>query len=236
MIDAALWAYCMRKPLNRFITIHLASAGLTSDPQSYLTLFMKRTGDWLRYHTDDPPYYVYVFENPQDRGLHLHLLVHVPLGFWKRFCTNAGRWSKEIIVDLDGRSRSGVFQNEKLYSLDPREGGEVFDYLKDLRRVLRYMIKGVEPSGEDLIQKLSADLVHGDLAWDHPLGNQGIVHGKRCGYSEACSRQRRVIVASSPSLRFPKFRRMTQEQAALRLLEFAGLNFEVPPAIVFDSH
>ena len=65
IIAATDHAFCIGRPLNQFVTIHFNKAGITAT-HAFVTAFFKLTGDWLRAHAKEPPYYVWVLESEQD--------------------------------------------------------------------------------------------------------------------------------------------------------------------------
>jgi len=179
IIAAADHAFCIGRPLNQFVTIHFNKAGITAT-HAFVTAFFKLTGDWLRASTKEPPYYVWVLENEQNKGLHLHLLVHVPFGRKGQFKKLANRWLDRLgtnrqadALDIRPVRHSCRMQSAKsvstIWAYLGHWGGW---YQRDgLKGALGYMLKGLSA-----VNCVAIGIGH------QP---QGIVTGKRCGFSEA---------------------------------------------------
>lgn len=61
--------------LNRFTTFHLEKVGVT-DPVGAISRYLKQAGDWVRSHGGTFAY-VWVRENGDGKGDHVHIIMHV---------------------------------------------------------------------------------------------------------------------------------------------------------------
>jgi hypothetical protein len=171
LCDATYRAFCMNRPLNRDVTIHLETAGVKATAHQTLTAFLKHAGDWLRLRTGLSPAYIWVLENGfgddgTSVGLHVHICMHVPDAHWPDFRKMTRRWLR----------LSGGILNKKVVeaqTLLSWEHGDVDDFLKNgLIGWTEYLLKGLHPD----------DAASFGVAEPEP---QGEVRGKRCGRSES---------------------------------------------------
>jgi hypothetical protein len=173
VIDAACFAVCIGRPLNRHITIHLNRAKVSCS-HSFITRFLKHAGDWLRYRADIAPHYVWVLENPPGGGLNVHILIHVPTAHVADFNRAQRRWIK-----MSGAlNRPGVLRSSDIWYSDFSRGLQ--PYLCDgLWGILKYLLKGLAPESAERLGIAPQD--------------EGPVHGKRSGCSEALGPARRWV-------------------------------------------
>lgn len=176
---ATIYSFCIGKPFNRFITFHCEKAGIRSRVPSVIGQFLKHAGDWMRYRNGEPLYYVWVLENPPATnekprgGINCHILIHVPDDHWKDFFSARRAW----LVASGGTWKRGVIENTPIRFY--RHGVDIFDYLgAGLIGSLRYILKGAHPSACE--------------RFDIDYRPQGMIKGKRCGYSESLSPLRRA--------------------------------------------
>lgn len=122
------------------------------------TAFLKAYRDWLGGSTA----YLWVRENGDGKGSHVHILAHLPVGRrWHG--ARARRWIERIT----GKPyRAGVIRTRRIAGAVEPQGAL---YAANLGTVLAYALKGVEPDAAV------------ELAIEHEAG--GRVIGKRCGRS-----------------------------------------------------
>lgn len=159
LIDAAHRAMQIGRPLNRHITIHWETAGLSDrEAMKATTAFLKYLREWLRGETA----YIWVRENGEGKGSHVHILAHVPRGKvmsgarsqrWIKRCTGKP-YQRDVILT---RMVRGSDRPDSLL------------YAENFGTVFSYDLKGAEPS------------VTMALGREHKSG--GTIIGKRCGTS-----------------------------------------------------
>lgn len=165
---AAIAAFNAGYPLNLFITIQFYVAGLGPfEAQDARQRYLKHVGDWLRKVAHVPSCYVYVFENNPGGGLHVHILLHVPKTKLKQFHGRRQSWAKASGIP----NKSCVFRSEPVGgSNDPSSK----EYWRQLSWLVGYFSKGRAPGGPTDFGPKPRD--------------QGIVIGKRAGYSQFLGR------------------------------------------------
>lgn len=159
LIAAAGAARNIGRPFNRHITVHWESAGVTdSRAMAATTAFLKAYRDWLGGATA----YLWVRENGDGKGSHVHILAHLPAGRrWHG--ARARRWIERI----SGKPYvAGVIKTRRIAGASEPQGAL---YAANLQAVLAYALKGAEPSAAAA------------LAIEHEAG--GRIIGKRCGRS-----------------------------------------------------
>jgi hypothetical protein len=206
VIGAAVYAFCINRPLNRHVVIHWEKADLFNSPRESNSRLLKYAGDWMRYRTGEPLYYVWVLENPRRGdsrlgGMHAHILIHVTDQLWHDFRSELRGWLAECGASL----KPGVLHAETF----PSWSSYRFDVLRfvgeGLVGSLRYVLKGVNPAACD--------------RFGIEPRNQGMIIAKRCGYSESLSPCRRKwTVITFPDR--PKIHVAGSELRALHLIEY----------------
>jgi hypothetical protein len=191
ILAAAGHAFCINRPLNISVTIHLKQAGITTT-HAFVTSFFKLLGDWLRTHTAEPPYYVWVLENEPGKGLHLHALVHIPMVRQARFRELARNWLQALGNNPQPNSMFlRCVYHARLFSRSASPSS-AWKYLghwgqqhdrDGLKGALGYMLKGMNAQ-----HCRTLNIGH---------DSQGVVAGKRCGFSEALGPLRRTEALSS---------------------------------------
>jgi len=177
-VATALEAFNSGRPLNYLITIQFKIAGLGPlEAQSARSHYLKLCGDWLQRVAKTELVYIYMFENERRGGLHVHILLHVPLAKRRQFRDRQPSWLKASGIPYD---------DQKVLDCRPIRGStDVYPwrYLHNLRNIIGYLLKGAHP---EVCAKLGINSEY-----------QGIVVGKRTGYSQ--SRGRGVRPKTSPS-------------------------------------
>ena len=159
LIAAAREAEKQGKPFNRHITIHWEAAGVTDDKaMTATTAFLKAMRDW----TGGKAAYLWVRENGDGKGSHVHILAHIaPAKKWHG--PRAQRWIERI--SGQPYRKSAIF-TRKIKGCD-HPASEL--YHVNLAAVLAYVLKGVDSETAKT------------LGIAHEPG--GRVIGKRCGWS-----------------------------------------------------
>ncbi|BCW87123.1 hypothetical protein sos41_02490 [Alphaproteobacteria bacterium SO-S41] len=164
---AAGFAYEIGLPLNRLITINWSTMGLSDKEASLATpKFLTRLRDWIRKSGGELAY-VWVRENGNEEGSHVHILAHIPTTMtW-----NSGRsvkWVKEIAARPYRRGAIDtriIARSKKAASITPRL------YEANLGEVVGYICKGGPTIDEDGLVRAAKR-------------NTGRVLGKRAGWSQ----------------------------------------------------
>lgn len=128
--------------LNRFTTFHLEKAGVT-DPVAAITGYLKQAGDWVRYHGGAFAY-VWVRENGDGKGDHVHILMHVEARLQAGFKRLERGWKRRVGI-VQRKGVRGVCDsrpvNRKLTDyLAVGRGSD--DYAANLIAVRDYLLKG----------------------------------------------------------------------------------------------
>lgn len=166
LIDAAHRAMQIGRPLNRHITIHWEAAGLSDrEAMKATTAFLKYLREWLRGNTA----YIWVRENGEGKGSHVHILAHIPKGR-----AMSGALSQRWIKRCTGKPyQRDVIHTRKVQGSDHPNS---LLYAKNFGTVFSYALKGAAPS------------VAIALGREHKSG--GTIIGKRCGTSRNIRGQR----------------------------------------------
>ena len=150
---------------------------------SYLGRFLKRANDWLRRRSGKPAAYVWLIENPPDGGLNAHILIHVPFKLRVEFRALMKGW-------LAG-------QNE---SVSPKTiHARVFFGIPTLTHRKRITCATASLAFCDMSLKGMEPSLGGGYLGVMPI-DQGVVMGKRTGYSQALRAGLRWKV-----IRFPQY-------------------------------
>jgi len=159
LANATMMAAHIGLPLNRHITVHWAAAGVADHRAAKATTaFLKYLRDWLGGGTA----YVWVRENGDSKGTHLHILAHIPLG--RRM---SGARSRRWLEKITGQSyRPGTIMTRCIAGHRAPDGPI---YAANLHAALDYIRKGAYPDAAAII------------GIDHESG--GRIIGKRCGTS-----------------------------------------------------
>ncbi|OYU33333.1 MAG: hypothetical protein CFE35_20510 [Novosphingobium sp. PASSN1] len=165
LIAAAARAQRMGLPFNRHWTIHYERAGVAEiDAGRFIGRLLKLAGDYARRHHGKIAA-IWVRENGDGKGGHVHILLHLPAGLGLRGRT--AHW-----VRLAGGERSARVSRVRsigrgLTSAD--NGGE--HYQQNAGAVLAYILKG-------------ADAETGATLGLTRHGERGLIIGKRCGRTQ----------------------------------------------------
>lgn len=127
-------AYYQRAPLNRFFTIHYNDHADPKRPQAFVTDILERTRKWLQ-HRGLPVAYVYVIEKAKIKGIHVHILIHIPAGYQRDYKRALRRW---LPFEWNRKAVDVRRVNHPDYgNLSP---------LNSIYGFLRYMCKGIDPA------------------------------------------------------------------------------------------
>ena len=91
LFHASEKAFELGCPLNRFITIHIDDFVDKKRPQKFVINFLDHTRRWLQRRGIRTAY-LYVLENSPIKGIHVHLLLHVPSGYQVKYKKAMAKW------------------------------------------------------------------------------------------------------------------------------------------------
>lgn len=126
-------AYRLACPLNRFITIHYDDYADRKRPQRFITGFLEHSRKWLK-RRGLPIAYLYTLENGKDKGIHAHLLIHIPAGYQVAYKKAMRGWLPFEVKTP--RVKFKTIQYPHFGDLSPLHG---------VYGTLRYMCKGIDP-------------------------------------------------------------------------------------------
>lgn len=169
LIAAARFALESGRPFNRHVTIHWEVAGIHDSEAAQATgAYLKLIRDWLASSRRTPAW-LWVRENGEGKGSHVHILLHIPGGaHWTG--TRMKRW----LALITGKPyvRSTIQTRRIAGSIGSRA------YQANLGTVLAYVIKGASP---EAAARFNLDRLEAG----------GRITGKRCGWSQNIGAARR---------------------------------------------
>lgn len=192
---AMLRSNLLGMPLTYFATVSWTTLGLTEDAeiQAATQALMTRTREWSTrkretgtgVRTPRPISWIWCHERGSRLGLHTHFLMHVPVAETARL----GRIICRFLESYTGRALTiGAGDGLRTFkAIEPsRRSGRASEpsALRFQRRLMRYLLKGVDPDGvvPASVGPQAGQPLYRALQIGRPR-NQGDVMGKRCGYS-----------------------------------------------------
>ena len=91
MFEAGELAFERDLPLNRSFTFHLRDTEWCDQYQKLISRIIKNTREWLKRRGIELAY-VWVLENAQTKGIHVHILIHIPAGKQVKYKQALWRW------------------------------------------------------------------------------------------------------------------------------------------------
>lgn len=182
---AAQFAAAAQMPFNRHLTIHWQQASVPDERVAWATgRFLKLAGDWiarrggleLNQKHSSRLAWVWVRENGEWKGSHVHILLHLPAGI--RIGSMQRRWLRLIT----GRPYSArTIKTARIGGTAGAAQSASVAYEVNLAAVVRYILKGAGPAAA---RKLGLDrLEHG-----------GRIIGKRAATSQNIGRAARACL------------------------------------------
>jgi hypothetical protein len=164
--------------LNRHVTIHWEAAGVPDSRAAAATgAFLTLARDWLRKR-GAPFAWIFVRENGDGKGSHVHILLHLPAG------TRLGNMQRRWLRAITGKSyRARTIKTERIGGTAGAARSAPDVYEANLARAVGYVLKG---ASREAVRALG-------LARVEPGGR---IIGKRCATSQnigRAARQRRSI-------------------------------------------
>lgn len=115
------------RPMTVSVTVQWRFAPSSIPEPNRVTALLNVMGGWLRYRTHKPPVWAYARESASRKGVHLHLMVHVPPELIEDFTAAMPGWIKakadsyrDDAVDVTP-IRPGTFDTLKSYFLKDGE-------------------------------------------------------------------------------------------------------------------
>jgi hypothetical protein len=155
-------------PLNRMVTVHWQSAGITLESMAKATgHFIDLLSKAIMRHGGRTAW-IWVHENGSGKGGHCHLLVHVPPDLAELISRSQRSWLRRIT----GKPyKSRVILSKPIGGRLRLETGNPALHAHNLDTALGYLLKGADPEMADRLE----------LTRQEPGGH---VIGKRCGVSQ----------------------------------------------------
>lgn len=158
IFQASEKAYSQGTPLNSFVTIQYNDHADPKHPQAIVTGILERTRKWLQ-RRGFPVAYVYTIEKAGEKGIHCHILIHIPKGKQAEY--------KRTLAGLLPFERVKTTAKAKRIDYPPYGG---LHKKNGIYGVLKYICKGIDPAAP----------VRGiDPRY------QGEIHGQRWGISKS---------------------------------------------------
>ena len=148
-------AHTGKRALNRFITIHLKDLKIKT-AQSLVSNIMEKTRKWLQRNGFEHSH-IWVLENGDVKGIHAHILVHIPRRYIHEYKRLLKKWLPLNVTDTTLNIKTVKYPDWG------QLGGRSCVY-----GALRYMCKGIDP-------KTPTQGIRPEY--------QGEVIGRRCGHS-----------------------------------------------------
>ncbi len=133
LFTASEKAYALGCPLNRFFTIHFDDFAEDKKPQKFVTGILEHSRKWLQ-RRGFPVSYVYVLEKGKYKGLHAHILIHIPPKNQIKYKKALKRWLPFECPKT--RMVVKTVQYPHYGDLHPLNG---------IYGILRYICKGIDP-------------------------------------------------------------------------------------------
>ncbi len=161
-------AALLRLPLNRMITVHWESGGVSPARMVKATgRFLDLLTRWLARRGTRTAW-IAVHENGTGKGAHAHILVHVPSSLVKALGGRNRAWLRRIC----GRPyRDGVIHSRPVGGLLGAEQSNEPAFVANLGAALSYVTKGADPSAAAVCGL-------------HRVDGGGPVIGRRCSTSQ----------------------------------------------------
>jgi hypothetical protein len=175
LTEAASFALAIGLGLNRFVTIHWQTAGV-SDDLAATGHWLKLAGDWIRSRGGQLAY-LWVRENGANKGAHVHILMHLPPQLVDGFNRRQQGWVKSC----GGKRKRNVLYSRPIGLNYHHYSSRWIDgrcYDANLAETLDYVLKGANEKARIAL----------DIKRAVPGGS---IKGKRCGVARNIDRTAR---------------------------------------------
>jgi hypothetical protein len=175
IIAAAQFAACAGFPLNRHLTIHWEAAGIPDCQAAAATAaFLRLARDWLRKR-GAPFAWVWVRENGDRKGSHVHILLHCRPELARDFAAMQRRWLRRV---TGNPYRPRVIRTARIGGTLTAAQTAPAVYAKNLAVVVGYLLKGASPEAARALGLMRVE-------------SGGSIIGKRAGTSQNIGRSAR---------------------------------------------
>jgi hypothetical protein len=175
LVAAASAIEKLSKNIDRHWTVHYERAGIADcDGAAFVRRFLKRAGEHVR-RSGGSLAAIWVRENGDGKGAHVHILLSLPTGMTLRNLTR--RW----IIAAGGRYRKGVSEVRTIGGTLASARTNLDRHEANVGNVLAYLLKG-------------ADAETGRQLGLERYGEGGPIIGKRCGWTQNLGRAARRTV------------------------------------------
>jgi hypothetical protein len=158
-IAAGMAAEALERGFNWFLTVHLQKARVPFQAHVAVTKICKDIGDSIRRRCNLAPCHVWILENPIEKGLHVHVLLHVPDGI----ITGLKKITLRSIRSVNGHAYPKVVHWVKI---------------QNLWGLIGYLLKGLNQLDCGRLERECRIAIP-----ERGRGLQGAIHGKRMGRS-----------------------------------------------------
>lgn len=134
VLETAERCYYAATPLNRHFTIWLKGTDYETRPQAFIKRLLENTRVHLK-RRGHPLRYVWVLENGDYKGIHLHLLIHIPRREQVQYKRAMKRWFAFL----------RVVERMKVTKVDYPPYYIIGSPLGPLRGVMAYFGKSIDP-------------------------------------------------------------------------------------------
>jgi hypothetical protein len=155
IVAAAQFAARVGLPLNRHLTIHWETAGVPDCRAAAATAaFLALARDWLRKR-GAPFAWVWVRENGDGKGSHVHILLRCPPELARAFAGMQRRWLRRV---TGNPSRARIIRTARIGGTLTAAQTAPAVYAENLAAVVAYLLKGASPAAarELGLQRLEA--------------------------------------------------------------------------------
>ncbi len=159
IFNAGEKAYAKSCALNRHFTIHYDDIADVKRPNKFVQSILDHSRKWLQ-RRGIPVAYVYVIENGKYKGIHVHLLIHIPVGYQREYKKALHKWMPFSFKWPDSRIEVTTIDYPQFGNLHPLNG---------IYGVSKYICKGINP--KQVIRGI--DPIY-----------QGEIYGQRYGISD----------------------------------------------------
>ena len=198
LIDAATHARTIGLPLNLAIAVHFERGNLKPHytPQHAIGYYLKAATQWLNLRGIAGTY-VWVMEHVMGTGRHAHILMHCPPEHLKAFKKMAKtKWL--VLAGMDTTDKDTVYIERvgpRGYTVAQSSPKHQRQYLKQLKGIFKYHLKGINPD-QALPKQMGVDGSVAELLGIEPEDNQPIF-GRRASQSQNISKGARDRFAAS---------------------------------------
>jgi hypothetical protein len=176
VIQAVGFSDLMGWPIRDHLEMNCEEMEIPGRFPDFLTEFFKLAGNWLAYR-GVPLLYVYSWEVGRIKGIHVHVLLHIPDRVRRDFKAKSKKWAESLGATIDKTS---------VHMKEPSRYRDGINRWNAIKGRLRYILKGIDPDIDGVTQAVRrGDELTGEKG---PLGIQpafqGRIYWNRCRASQ----------------------------------------------------